>query len=119
VGNHGPQIYVEKGALSRKREVPPHGSREAGRLYFTNLEAKERKGGGSADLSRGGADFGAGRTEIRVAGPRPGEVPPVGTTARSPLYFFQQDAQRHSIVRLPLGNTRRVRRQPNDRLMRV
>jgi hypothetical protein len=43
----------------------------------------------------------------------------LAVTVRSPLYFFQQVAQRHSIARAPLGNFRRVRRQPNDLLMRV
>jgi hypothetical protein len=35
------------------------------------------------------------------------------------LYFFQQVAQRHSIVRAPVGSFRRVRRHPNDLLMSV
>jgi hypothetical protein len=42
-----------------------------------------------------------------------------GTTTLSPLYFFQQAAQRHSTTTAPVASLRRVRRQPNDLLMRV
>jgi hypothetical protein len=64
----------------------------------------------------GGDAFGDKRTPVSELG-RGGMM--LDITTRPSLYFFQQLAQRHSIARAPFGSVRRVRRQPNERLIRV
>jgi hypothetical protein len=67
----------------------------------------------------GGNVLAGGRLERGVAEMTGVGIVALGTMSRSPLYFFQQDAHRHSIVSAPLGSFRRVRRHPNDLLMSV
>jgi hypothetical protein len=64
----------------------------------------------------GGDAFGDKRTPVSELD---GGGTMLGITIWPPLYFFQQLAQRHSIARAPLGSVRRVRRQPNERLIKV
>jgi hypothetical protein len=70
-------------------------------------------------MSRGTCDGGDAFGDKRALSELGGGGTMLGITTRPPLYFFQQLAQRHSIARAPFGSVRRVRRQPNERLIRV